>query len=95
MSCHSPVTAWTTLIRLHLPPVSKPQATVLALWRLGMGLARSCALTAVAAFVAVWLRRQEQPVRPQLREFCDEAEAKRGDQRPARGVERCLVPLLA
>jgi len=75
--------------------LSKPQATVLALWSLGMVLARACALTAVAAFLAVWLRRQEQTVRQQLREFCDEAEAKRGDQRQALGVECCFVPLLA
>ena len=81
MSCHSTVTAWTTLIRLYFPPLSTPQATVLALWSLGMVLARSCALTAVATCLAVWLRRQEQTVRQQLREFCDEAEAKRGDQR--------------
>jgi hypothetical protein len=60
-----------------------------------MVLARSCALTAVATFLAVWLRRQEQTVRQQLREFCYEAEAKRGDQRQALCVERCFVPLLA
>jgi hypothetical protein len=95
MSCHSPVTAGTPLIRLHLPHLSKPQATVLALWSLGMVLARSCALTAVAAVLAMWLRRQEQTVRQQLREFCDEAEAKRGDQRQALWVECCFVPLLA
>ena len=84
MSCHSPVSEWTTIIRTYLPQLSKPQATVLALWSLGMGLARSCALTAVATFLAVWLRRQEQTVRQQLREFCYEAEAKRGDQHQAR-----------
>ena len=95
MSCHSPVTEWTTLIRLYFPHLSKPQATVLALWSLGMVLARSCALTAVATFLAVWLRRQEQTVRQQLREFCYEAEAKRGDQRQALCVEHCFVPLLA
>ena len=83
MSCHSTVTEWTTMIRTYLPQLSKPQATVLALWSLGMVLARSCALTAVATFLAVWLRRQEQTVRQQLRECCDEAEAKRGDQRQA------------
>jgi hypothetical protein len=43
----------------------------------------------------VWLRRREQTVRQQLREFCDEAEAKRGDQRQALCVERCFGPLLA
>jgi hypothetical protein len=95
MSCHSTVTEWTTMIRLYLPHLSKPQATVLALWSLGMVLARSCALTAVATLLAVWLRRPEQTVRQQLREFCYEAEAKRGDQRQALCVERCFVPLLA
>ena len=94
MSCHSPVTEWTTLIRLYFPHLSKPQATVLALWSLGMVLARSCALTAVATFLAVWLRRQEQTVRQQLREFCYEAEAKRGTQRQALAVDPCFVPLL-
>ena len=38
---------------------------------------------------------QEQTVRQQLREFCYEAEAKRGDQRQALCVECCFVPLLA
>ena len=40
MSCHPRVTAWTQLIHAHLPHVRKPQATVLALWSLGMVLAR-------------------------------------------------------
>jgi hypothetical protein len=94
MSCHRRVTEWTTVIRTHLPQLSAPQATVLALWSLGMVLARSCALTAVTVFLAVWLRRQEQTVRQQLREFCYEAEAKRGTQRQALAVEPCFVPLL-
>jgi hypothetical protein len=68
---------------------------VLAWWSLGMVRARSCALTAVAAFLAVWRRRQEQTVRQPLREFCDEAEAKRGAQRQALCGECCVVPLLA
>ena len=59
-----------------------------------MVLARSCALTAVTAFLATWLRRQEQTVRQQLREWCDEADAKRGDQRQAFDPQACFVPLL-
>src|SRR2546421_11449498 len=94
MSCHPRVTEWTTTIQTHLPHLSKPQATVLALWSVGMVLARSCALTAVTAFLAMWLRRQEQTVRQQLREWCDEAEAKRGDQRQALDPEVYFVPLL-
>jgi hypothetical protein len=57
MSCHRRVTGWTTIMRTHLPQLSAPQATVLALWSLGMVLARSCAMTAVAVFLAVWLHR--------------------------------------
>jgi hypothetical protein len=94
MSCQSRVAEWTTVIRTHLPLLSQPQATVLALWSLGMVLARSCALTAVAVFVAGWLHRKEQSVRQQVREFCDEVEAKGGVQRQALAVEPCFGPLL-
>ena len=47
-----------------------------------------------AVLLAVWLRREEQTVPPQLREFCNEAEAKRGAQRQALAVDPCFVPLL-
>src|SRR6266571_1512415 len=95
MSCHPRVTEWTMTIQTHLPHLTKPQATVLALWSLGMVLARSCALTAVSAFLATWLGRQENTVRQQLREFCYEAAAKRGTDRCALRVETCFLPLLA
>ena len=58
---------WTAT-QTHLP-IEPAQATVLALWSLGMVLARSCALTAVRAFLATWLGRKEPAVRQQLREF--------------------------
>jgi hypothetical protein len=94
MSCQQQLDEWTILIHTHLPRLSKPQVTVLALWSLGMVLARSCALTAVSLFLATWLRRKDQTVRPQLREWCYEAAAKRGDQRQALVVEECFGPLL-
>ena len=95
MSCHPRVIEWTDTIQTHLPHLSKPQATVLALWSLGMVLARSCALTAISAFLAPWLGRKENTVRQQWREFCYEAAAKRGAARCALRVETCFVPLLA
>src|SRR6266704_2914858 len=95
MSCHPRVTEWTDTLQTHLPHLSKPQATVLALWSLGMVLARSCALTAVSAFLAPWLGRKENTVRQPLREFCYEAAAKRGTDRCALRVETCFMPLLA
>jgi hypothetical protein len=32
MSCHTTVSDWATIIRTDLPQLSKPQATVLAVW---------------------------------------------------------------
>jgi hypothetical protein len=93
MSCQSRIAEWTAVMRTHLPMVSQPQATVLALWSLGMVLARSCALTAVAVFLAGWCHRKEQTVRQQLREFCYEVEAKRGDHRQALAIEPWFEPL--
>jgi hypothetical protein len=95
MSCHPRVTAWTTILQAHLPHLRTPPATVLALWSLGMVLARSCALTAVSAVLATWLGRKEQTGRQQWRECCSEATAKRGTALCARAVDSCLVPLLA
>ena len=95
MSCHPRVTEWTQSIQAHMPHLSKPQATVLALWSLGMVLARSGALTAVSGFLAPWLGRKDNTVRQQWREFGYEAAAKRGTGRCALRVETCFVPLLA
>ena len=93
MFCQAGFDQWRTTIMHHLPHLSKPQATVLALWSLGMVLARSCALTAVSAFLARG-GRKSNTVRQQLREWCYEAPAKRGAKRQALRVETCFAPLL-
>jgi DDE family transposase len=85
---------WAEEVATRLPPLSPAQATVLALWSLGMVLARSCALTAVAGVLAAWQRRRANTVRQQLREFCYEAEAKAGPRRQSVPVEACFAPLL-
>jgi len=95
MSCRKAVYQWTTIVTTQLPHLSKPQASVLALWSLGMVLAHSCALSAVSTFLARGLERQPNTVRQQLREFCYEAAAKRGRPRQAVKVETCFAPLLA
>ena len=94
MACREAVYQWTDEVHSHLPHLSRPQATVLALWSLGMVLARSCALPAVALFLAVWQGRQEPAVRQQLREFCYAARDKRGARRRELAVAPCFVPLL-
>jgi len=95
MSCRRAVYQWTEVVTTHLPHLSKPQAAVLALWSLGMVLARSCALSAVSLFLAQGLERKSNTVRQQLREFCYEAQAKRGGPRQELKVESCFAPLLA
>ena len=94
MSSAPSVTQWTQLVATQLPHLSRPQATVLALWSLGLVLARSCGLTAVSVFLAGLQDRKENTVRQQLREWCYEAPAKRGAQRQALVVEACFAPLL-
>jgi hypothetical protein len=95
MSCQSAVSQWTEVVTKHMPHLSKSQAVVLALWSVGMVLARSCALTAVSLFLAEGLERKPNTVRQQLREWCYEAKAKRGGPRQELAVEGCFAPLLA
>ena len=94
MHYQASVDQWRTTIMQHLPELRKPQATVLALWSLGMGLARSCALTAVRAVVAAVEGRQENTRRQRVRAWYSEAPDKRGAQRQALQVEACFAPLL-
>jgi hypothetical protein len=75
--------------------LSKPQATVLALWSFGMVLARSCALTAVSHLLAKGMQRQEQTVRQQRRAWAYEVPRQRGTTRHALHVETCVPVLLA
>ena len=78
MSCQRAVYQWTEVVTTYLPHLSKPQAAVLALWSVGRVLARSCALSAGSLFLAQGLARKPNTGRQQLREFCYEAQAKRG-----------------
>ena len=62
MPRHDPVEQWTRAVATHLPHLSPAHAAVLALWSLGMVLARSCALTAVTHVLATWQRRTANTV---------------------------------
>src|SRR3989442_8145973 len=62
--------------------------------RSGMVLEASGALTAVSQLLAAGMRRQEQTVRQQLREWYYDVPRKRGPKRQALHVETCFAPLL-
>ena len=94
MLCQAAFDQWLTTIMQHLSPLSKPQATVLALWSCGMVLARSCALSAVSNLLAEGMQRNEQTVRQRLREWYYDAPRKRGTKRQELRVETCFPLLL-
>ncbi len=85
---------WHHTVSTHLPHLSKPQVTALALWSFGMVLAQSCGLTSVTASISPLVQRSEDTVRQQLREWCYDAEDKRGAKRQALDVTTCFAPLL-
>jgi hypothetical protein len=89
-----PFYQWAATIATHLPHLSKPQHTVLALWSFGMVIAHSCALTAVAGFMADLFGRKDNTVRQRLREWCYDAADKQGTHRISLDVSACFVPLL-
>jgi hypothetical protein len=63
MCCQAGFDQWLTTIMPQLPPLSTPQATVVALWSFGMVLARSWALSAVSSLLAAGMQRHAQTVR--------------------------------
>ncbi len=85
---------WKEEVARNMPHLSKSQATVLALWSFGMVLAKSCAITAVSLILSALLRKKENTIRQQLREFCYDAEDKKGKKRQEIDVEENFVPLL-
>ncbi len=94
MFCQASFDQGLTTIMQPLSPLSKPQATVLALGRFGMVLARSCALTAGSHLLAKGMTRQAQTVRQPRRAWDDDTPRTRGPKRQARHVEPCFAPRL-
>jgi hypothetical protein len=94
MTCSERVSQWTETVSRQLPHLSCPQANVLALWSLGMVLARSCGLSQVSALLALLLGQSEETLRQRLREWYYPAQDKAGKKRRTLEVEACFAPLL-
>jgi hypothetical protein len=94
MLCQASFDQWRTTIMQHLSHWSTPQGTVLALWSVGMVLARSCALSAGSPLLAQGMQRQEQTGRPHLRAWYYAAPRKRGTTRQPLRVATCFPLLL-
>ena len=94
MSHRKALSQWEESVSRHLPHLSRPQAHVLALWSYGMVLAKSCGLTSVAALLADLLGSSLSTLRQQLREWCYDAQDKKGAHRQEVDVTLCFAPLL-
>lgn len=94
MSRHEPLSRWTTELSSWMPHLSKPQVAVLAAWSYGVAVTRTCSYHTIALFLALLENRKVGAVRQRLREWCYNAEDKRGKNRRQLDVETCFAPLL-
>jgi len=86
---------WNDVVAKRFPHLSKPVAACLALWSLGMIVARSCSLTAVAwAWVPI-VNEKFYTLRERLRDLYREAPAKAGTKRCELDLGTCWAPWLA
>jgi len=89
---------WQSIISENLPHLSKPQATVLALWSFGMAVIKTCGLTSVSFFLSLLLDEKELTMKQRLREwYCDRKDKKgrkMGENRTDIVVQDCFVFLL-
>jgi hypothetical protein len=95
MPRHQPLDDWTRQVADAFPQLSRPQATVLALYSFGMFLARRCGLNSVVTALVPLLGQGFHTLRSRLQEFYQPAEAKSGGRRAALDVTACFAPLLA
>jgi hypothetical protein len=85
---------WKETVTEHMPQLSVPQATVLALWSFGMVVSHSCGVTTVASNLASLMRAKENTVRQRIREWYYSKEDKRGEGRSEVAPRSSFVPLL-
>ena len=95
MTRPQPLDRWTDQVRMAFPNLSRPQATVLALYSFGMILAQRCGLNSVVTALVPVLGVGFHTLRSRLQEFYQPAAAKSGRQRDQLDVTTCFAPLLA
>jgi hypothetical protein len=95
MSRPQPLDRWTDQVRTAFPNLSRPQATVLALYSFGMILAQRCGLSSVVTALVPVLGVGFHTIRSRLQEFYQPASAQSGRRRDELDVTTCFAPLLA
>jgi len=95
MTRHQPLNQWIGQVATAFPQLSRPQATVLALYSFGMILAQRCGLNSVVTVLVPLLGVGFHTIRSRLQEFYQPAAAKSGRHRNQLDVTTCFAPLLA
>jgi len=95
MTRPQPLDDWTRQVAAAFPQLSRPQATVLALYSFGMFLARRCGLNSVVTALVPLLGQGFHTLRSRLQELYQPASAKSGRRRAELDVTTCFAPLLA
>jgi hypothetical protein len=85
---------WSKLVSARMPNLSIPQVMGLATWSFGMVMTRSSSLTQIAEFIAQIEAEPANTVRQRLKEWYQEATAKKGEHRQSLEVKNCFAPLL-
>jgi hypothetical protein len=81
-------------VSTNLPHLTKPQATVLALWSFGIACTRSSGRSTVATFLALLLSQPLANLEQRLYEWCLDSSDKAGAKRTHLELSSCFVPLL-
>src|SRR5437867_11894013 len=85
MARHDGLSQWTDCVSTNMPHLTKPQATVLALWSFGIACTRSCGRGTVATFLALLLNQKLATLDQRLYEWCLDAKDKAGKKRTSLG----------
>jgi hypothetical protein len=94
MTRHNALNSWTNQVVSAFPCLSRPQATVLALYSFGAILADRCGLSSVALMLVRVLGVPYLTIRSRLQEFYQPASAKSGTRRRDLDVTICFAPLI-
>ena len=92
MTRHNAFESWTHQVVSAFPCLSRPQATVLALYSFGAILADRCGLSSVAIMLVRVLGVPYLTIRSRLQEFYQPASAKSGTRRRDLDVTICFAP---
>jgi hypothetical protein len=95
MSYREGLSQWQQLLSSHLPHLSCPQVRILACWSYALGILQQVGITRISYWLTLSIGGRPGTWRQSLREWCYDAEEKKGSVRRELEVSTCFVALLA